>query len=521
MDYTTITRGLRVDLGRQISDDATHFYLPQRARENVTYFSAAGLGINPYSYQHLVFREIEKTDRLMICKSRQIGVSMAFAIFALWACHFNKFSSGIHKNTKIVIISRSDQAAKKLTQDIKKLIWVGDKKMAEKLDGEKHFFSNFLEPNPKLAANTKYQISWKDGSFVKCFPPTDSSRGETANVIIVDEAAFVEDEIFRDVIEPIVSATGGKIILGSTPNGQHGFYYELFDPFDTMPEHEYNRIWYKWDICENPTQLKVIKQKYEAAKRDGNMRSFDQEFNAMFTVDEQSFFIDEDVEKNVDETLALQYEWKKSPCIIGYDYGVVKSATVISVVTKIDDRIILLWQYARKDLDDNLLTDPGFEHCIQNLYKRYNVSKIVVDDCIQGNRTNKEFETMGYDVLRYNFRSDSNTSDRNRGYYLFRAQLKRYRIKYPRIPELLIEMKMMQEIQLKVITQVKAPKGYNDDRVDSFMLAAYPFIIDDDYNMQILTTEAAKTKKQLANENNPRYDKDWDTYFSGEGKGLI
>ena len=52
------------------------------------------------------------------------------------------------------------------------------------------------------------------------------------DLLIVDEAAFVDGENFKDAMEPTISAVDGHIILSSTPKGQGNFFFELFDPFD-------------------------------------------------------------------------------------------------------------------------------------------------------------------------------------------------------------------------------------------------------------------------------------------------
>ena len=65
-------------------------------------------------------------------------------------------------------------------------------------------------------------------------------------MLIIDEAAFVDEQVFRDAAEPTVSATGVKIILSSTPNGQSGLFFEIFDPYDMRPKHEYKRFWFYW-----------------------------------------------------------------------------------------------------------------------------------------------------------------------------------------------------------------------------------------------------------------------------------
>ncbi len=52
-------------------------------------------------------------------------------------------------------------------------------------------------------------------------------RGRKAHLIIVDEAAYVPEALFNEVLMPMVSDTGGRIALVSTPRGRN-YFYQLY-----------------------------------------------------------------------------------------------------------------------------------------------------------------------------------------------------------------------------------------------------------------------------------------------------
>lgn len=60
---------------------------------------------------------------------------------------------------------------------------------------------------------------------------TDTSMGNTANVLIVDEAALVKDEVFF-ATSAFVGRTHGSIWLMSTPRRQAGFFYNIWHSRD-------------------------------------------------------------------------------------------------------------------------------------------------------------------------------------------------------------------------------------------------------------------------------------------------
>lgn len=377
MNYTRIPPLITEELSRLNAEPIDL----SKCEQNPSYFSKHILGITPYKYQHLILRKYadgahDRNGRLIICKSRQIGISICLAILALWYASYNKanggLGTGIYKNTKVGIISRSDDQAKKLMAEIQKMVWYSP---------DLTFRAKALRERGKPL--NKKELHFQNG-WVKCFPPTDSCRGESFDLLIVDEAAFVDDNLFKDAMEPTVSKTNGKIILSSTPNGQKGLFFELYDPYNLRWGHEYERLWFYYKMCEDPVQMRIIEDKLKHAKETGNLKSFDQEYNALFTVDECSFFENGDVERGMDKNLTILYEYKDGPCSLGVDYGAGKSETALTVITFKDNKAILLFQFSQTNLDENLLMDTNWEHSIPNLNKRYRLNNVVVDDCLDG-----------------------------------------------------------------------------------------------------------------------------------------
>jgi len=232
--------------------------------------------------------------------------------------------------------------------------------------------------------------------------------------------------------------------------------------------------------------------------------------SGFFTIDKEAFFEDQDVESGVDRNIVQSYE-SNHRCSIGVDYGAVSAATVISVVAETKQGVRLIFQYAKPGLDLNLLSDKNWEHSFQNLKKRYpNTVHIVTDDCAAGMQTNQWLENEGYPLHRFNFRSDQSLGDRNRGYYMFRGKLKLGKIKYPEIRELLSEMKSLQEIKMDVNLRIKAPRNYSDDRIDSLMIACYPFLIDDNTFKSSLVDYSEVIKEKQKKYPFGRVDPEWE-----------
>ena len=134
-----------------------------------------------------------------------------------------------------------------------------------------------------------------------------------------------------------------------------------------------------------------------------------------------------------------------------------------------------------------------------------------------GNRTNKQLENEGYPVLRFSFKSDAYMKEKNRASYLFRNALKHDIIKYYQIAELITEMKTIQEIRMEKYMKIKAPKGYPDDRVDSLMMACYPFLEEEgSFKSVLVDYEKINEKIKKQRRHDGRFDEDWEKIMQSE-----
>jgi len=201
------------------------------------------------------------------------------------------------------------------------------------------------------------------------------------------------------------------------------------------------------------------------------------------------------------------FSYKEHDCVLAIDYGMTSCHSVITIVAEINTTIKLLLQHSFPLGSDDALIIP----MVKDLMGRFRIVKFIGDDCPQGYRTNRELEGLG-EFERFNFRSDSAAAERNRGYFTFRAALYQGRIKYPNIPELIIELKGLQEETLKITTNIAKPNGGFDDRADSFMMACFPFLREgvESFDSEVI----GKTNSMIINRN-IKSDGQWDSLSTG------
>jgi hypothetical protein len=81
---------------------------------------------------------------------------------------------------------------------------------------------------PDVTQDSVLAVELANGSRVLALPGTMTVRGYTAHLVIVDEAAFVDDALI-DAVRPMVSTTSGKLTMLSTPHGRRGVFFEAWE----------------------------------------------------------------------------------------------------------------------------------------------------------------------------------------------------------------------------------------------------------------------------------------------------
>ena len=450
---------------RRVRDSSVKMSL---SRKDTFYYSVNTIGVTPLQWQMKLWDLLDAGHkRIAICTPRQVGKSLAIAIFALKAATLNIFPSGVDKRTRIGIISATEEQAKKLMGNIRDLMIMGDKHVELMTGGKtKNHFTNQINKS-QSAANNKTAITFMNGNQIICLPPTNRVRGYTFSFVFVDEAAFVEDQdIFFDSIEPTVAGTNGVICLTSTPNGQQGFFYDLFDPDERYDTHTYKRFWLNYKDLDNKDMIERIETKKLDMLKSGKEKHFEQEYEAKFSVQVSAFFESKDVDTMYISSLDKLGKFEGA-CDLAVDFGMVNSHTVITIARLSKDKTIeriYNYRYSFGE-DDKLLED------IAALKRRFNIQRIIPDNCAQGYHKIQEMEQKGWRVTPMSFKKDKVAK-----YTEFRSKLRQGKVKSYKDRALEIEMKALQEEEGVRSTKIHKPSGGTDDLIDCFVMASYHYL---------------------------------------------
>lgn len=482
--------------------------LLEACSNNVVLFSEKMLGITLYAWQVDFLMKIQQfieappeqrrrlKSEFVAITSRQIGKSTAISIFCIWACTFNKYPGTIYNNTSAIITSASDVQAKKLLTEMNKIIVRGDKHMGatykDKYDkpayGEK-FFTDLLDSKEPNNTTTITFKAWKEpvhgkyilygsksGCQIKSYPPTPTILGETATIVIIDEAGMtdrIDDTFFYDYIYPVGNSTNAVRIYTSTPWISSGFFYRMVDPDNIYGESPAEVCMYTIDSIkiENPNYYETVKKIVDKQNADGETDAVQRAYYCRFVKGERAYFIPQKVQDLFTNDYEQFSEYKDS-CDMGIDFGgQVTSRTVITISAMNDrNQIKRIYHKAYEVGKDLSLIDD-----VADLLKKFNIQRIIPDDCPAGYHLIRVMkEEKGWNVQPMNFRAD-----KVKKYGAFRTSMNKGKIQSYKDDLLKTEMMAMEYSDGARQSVLMHAPGYTDDLIDSFVMSTY-FMVEEE-----------------------------------------
>jgi hypothetical protein len=195
---------------------------------------------------------------------RQVGKSTTVAALALHTCLYTP--GGL-----VLVIAPSQRQSRELFIKI-------------------HGFLTQLEPPETLEEETKLSLMMSNGSRAVVLPGDGRTiRGYSSPaLILMDEAAFISDEVYDAAVPMLAAAPEGRLILMSTPWIASGFFYHLWHNADG-----WERFEFKSADCP-----RVSKEWLEARRREDPLR-YQREYCCEFGSPEDSLFTAEMLDRMV------------------------------------------------------------------------------------------------------------------------------------------------------------------------------------------------------------------------------
>jgi len=433
------------------AEDPIHFI------RNYVYISHPIKGIIPfdlYRFQERIVTDVNDNRFAIVKKFRQAGVTTIMAAYALWTIIFEE-----HKN--IIVVSIGDREAKAFLA-----------RVTEMYDS----LPKWLRPNEMERNKSTLMLSTK--SRIKS-QPAGAGRGESASMLIVDEAAFIDNmREFWMAVYPTIS-TGGSAFLISTVNGTANLYYEIYRDA-ALKKNNFHVCDIHWKEHPEYTEewSKVIRPNI-------GERAWLQEYECEF-LGTGDTFIDRDTLSKLHTFMAKDYRpqytnmmrvWKEPDPYHTYlmsvdvSFGRDKDKSAFHIVDVYNGEQVAEFYSNKVSVRDfaKIISDEGL---------KYNMAHIIVERNGLGLTLIEQlFEVLEYENLWTDEKGEFGVllTRNNRDIILNKMEdaVRNFRIK-------INSERTVEELTSFIITEggkIQAERGYNDDLVMSLALAA--FALDD------------------------------------------
>ena len=185
---------------------------------------------NLYPFQDKILHLFKDNQYVITLKSRQLGISTLSAAYSLWLMVF-------HKDKNVLALATTQATARNL---VTKVIFMYDQlpKWLRLPSVEKNKLSLRLKNGSRIAAKSSN---------------ADAARSEAVSLLLIDEAAFIDniDETFTAAQQTL--ATGGQCMALSTPNGIGNWFHQTWEKAE-ISENSFVPIKLPWTVHPERTQ---------------------------------------------------------------------------------------------------------------------------------------------------------------------------------------------------------------------------------------------------------------------------
>lgn len=283
-----------------------------------------------------------------------------------------------HQNNTIITVLSKRQCGKSVCMEILLLYAALSKQstsicVSPKLEQSRKIFNDIckmLRRTPLIVRKneTLLNIELINGSQIlfKSAEQKDTLRGYTVSgVLCIDEAAFINDDVFYELLLPWTNVHQASIVLTSTPKFKQGFFYENY--MRGLNEEKGN-ITIDWGSFD--TSKYLSNEKLEMYKQQMPKSAFISEFLGQFCDADSLVFGDfkgciKETKINPNYEVIMSIDWGS---------GSGQDDTAITLLQYIDDKVVVPCVFYFNDLK---VKDTILE--IKKLVDKYKVSNIIVE----------------------------------------------------------------------------------------------------------------------------------------------
>ncbi|MCW1308289.1 MAG: terminase family protein [Candidatus Parvarchaeota archaeon] len=430
-------------------------------RHNLPKFFEDITGLKPRPFQEEFFREVQelKTKNIVIVAGRGIGKTLALATVALW--YVLVLAIAENRPFKVVILAGSLKQAKICFNYIMDVI------------NHTPFLQRHLAKEP-----TQEEILFKDGSWIRPLPASEKSiRGHHPDLLIIDEAAEVEDSIIYAALPMTAPSPYARHIFSTTPSLTGSSWIE--DKWDHQHEPQYAPPQWKFfnwnaESILPPDQVELLKHMLPADAYATEIQGLPyRREGKVFRLEDLKECTKIDPKEIEKEEIGEVYA--------GIDWGYYPAPTVLVIVKRVEDKWRVL--YSEAFLAENF---EEMHRKIKLICESYNVVNIFTDSTDKGE--NLRLAAEGLPVTPVSFKAEKPIMISN-----LRMLIERHKLKIdPMTQQRLIDQLMNYTYDSK----------RNDDFVDALMLAvrANPIASHAPFDLEAFLSELVVKKRSTHSE---------------------
>ena len=423
-----------------------------------------------FPFQEKVLKLFQDNPYSMVLKARQLGISTLVAGFSLWLMTF-------HKDKNILCIATKQDTAKNMVTKVK-------------------FMYENLPSWLKIdtSENNKLNLRLKNGSQIKATSAaSDAGRSEAVSLLIIDEAAFIENigEIWASAQQTL--ATGGGCIALSTPYGTGNWFHQTWVRAENK-ENDFLPIRLPWFV--HPERDQAWRDRQDELLGDPRMAAqecdcdFSTSGDVVFYPEYMEFYektyIKEPLERRgIDRNL-----WVWEPC----DYS--RTYMVVADVARGDGKDYSAFHIM--DVENNVqvaeykgqLGTKEYGHLLVGIATEYNNALLVVENASIGWSTIQTIIDRGYTNFYYSpksgevrvdsyFEQYMDTSKMTPGFTMSSKTrpmvVSKFRESISDKGVIFQSKRLLEEMKTFIWRsgRPEAQQGYNDDLVMSFSIGQY------------------------------------------------
>lgn len=329
-------------------------------------FAEKVLGIEPFPYQAKLLEDESK--RIVACMGRQSGKTTTIAMKAIYFADTNP-------NVTVLITAPSLRQSMIMFDRIAAFI----------------YSSAYLRN--KVVRATRTLIYFENGSRIIALPCSENLlRGYMANMIILDEASWIPEEVITQILFPMLTTTQGYAVFLSTPWDKNHFFYRAF----VNPKYSVHKV--KSEECPLVTD-EFLEEMRQNMTREAYLMEYEAEFVEALNCYFPQALIRKCVELaqklGVELYTSLEVDFPKGEYYAGVDFGKLQDYSVLAVV-KVEDNTMKLFYLHEFPLETSYSQVIG--HLVR-AHEKFHFNKVLVDQTGVGEPILEEIRSQGVDCV--------------------------------------------------------------------------------------------------------------------------